>query len=147
MPLWPVAVYFAGVLAVVGAMLGVPRLLGERHCERATGIPYESGAPPTATARTRIVPHYYLVAMLFLIFDLEAVFLFAWAVAARELGWQGFFLASLFAAVLLLTLAYPWRDGALDWGTKPLRPAAARAQRQQWTDTLSKAGRHQGMTK
>jgi NADH-quinone oxidoreductase subunit A len=61
--------------------------------------------------------HFYLVAMFFVIFDLEAVFLYAWAVAVRELGWAGYAEAIVFIVVLLVGLAYLWRQGALDWGT------------------------------
>jgi NADH-quinone oxidoreductase subunit A len=62
------------------------------------------------------------VAMFFVIFDLEAAFLFAWAVAARELGWPGYLEASVFVAVLAAALAYVWRAGGLDWGARGARP-------------------------
>ena len=81
--LWPLAVYFAAVLLVAGGMIGVSWLLGERHKERQTGLPYESGLPSTGSARLRYPAEFYLVAMFFVIFDLESVFLFAWAVATR----------------------------------------------------------------
>ncbi len=89
-PLWPLLVYFAAVLLVVGSMIVGSWLLGPRHREPATGEPYESGIRSTGSARLRFAARFYLVAMFFLIFDLEAVFLFAWAVAARELGWAGY---------------------------------------------------------
>jgi NADH-quinone oxidoreductase subunit A len=127
MSLWPLGIYFVAVVAVVAVMLGLPRLLGERHLERATARPYESGAPPIGPARTRIALQYYVVAMLFVIFDLEAIFLFTWAVAARQLGWPGFFSAALFVLILFVALAYLWRVGALDWGSWSGRRLARQA--------------------
>ncbi len=112
---WPLLVYFAAVLVVVGGMLGISYLLGARH--RQHGEPYESGIVSTGTARVRFSAHFYLVAMFFVIFDLEAVFLFAWAVAVKELGWLGYAEVLVFVGVLLAAWAYLWRIGALDWGT------------------------------
>ncbi|MCC6859499.1 MAG: NADH-quinone oxidoreductase subunit A [Bryobacterales bacterium] len=96
-------------------MLVVSHLLGERHEQPATGEPYEGGIVSQGSARLRISANFYLVAMLFVIFDLEAVFLYAWAVAARESGWTGYVEAMIFLAILALTLFYLWRTGALDW--------------------------------
>ncbi len=98
-------------------MIGLSYFLGERHRERSTGEPYESGIAATGTARIRFSAHFYLVAMFFVIFDLEAVFVFAWAVAARELGWPGYAEIAVFIGVLVAGLAYLWKRGALDWGT------------------------------
>jgi len=89
-PLWPFVVYFAAVLALVASMLGLSSLLGQRHQDRDTDAPYEAGVAPTESARLRFAASFYLVALFFVIFDLEAVFLFAWAVAARALGWRGY---------------------------------------------------------
>jgi NADH-quinone oxidoreductase subunit A len=114
--LWPLLVYFATVLVLVGGMLGLSYVLGERHKEKATGEPYESGIPPTGSARLRFDVKFYLVAMFFVIFDLEAAFLFAWVIAFRELGWLGFAEVVVFVGVLLVALIYLWRVGALDWG-------------------------------
>ena len=87
------------------------------------------GVVPTGGARLRISAKFYLVAMFFVIFDLEAVFLYAWAVSLRESGWPGFVEAAIFIAVLLVGLLYVWRLGGLDWAPKPrlqkLREAAA----------------------
>jgi len=115
MDLWPLAVYLVIVLALVVAMLGLSFVLGQRHHERATDSPYESGILSQGSARVRLPAQFYLVAMFFVIFDLEAVFLFAWAVAVREAGWAGYAEAFVFIAVLLATLVYLWRVGALDW--------------------------------
>lgn len=128
MPLWPIGVHLLVALLLTGGLLLVSHLLGERHREPETGLPYEGGAPSTGTARGPFAAHYYLIAMFFVIFDLEAVFLFAWAVAAREAGWLGFVEILIFAAVLLAALAWLWRVGALDWAPAARR-AAARAGR------------------
>jgi len=114
-PLWPLVAYFGGVLLVVVSMLGLSYVLGQRHRERATGVPYEGGMLPTGSARLRVAAPFYLIAMFFLLFDLEAVYLFAWAVAARESGWPGYFEALIFIGVLVLALIYLWRMGALTW--------------------------------
>ena len=119
--LWPLAVYAGGVLTVLAGMLGIPFVLGERHNDRATGEPYESGVVSTGSARVRFPAHFYLIAMFFVIFDLEAVFLFAWAVAAPELGWLGYGEILIFIGVLLAAWAYLWRVGALEWGPEPRR--------------------------
>jgi NADH-quinone oxidoreductase subunit A len=115
MNLWPLAVYLVIVLALVVAMLGLSFVLGQRHHERATDSPYESGILSQGSARVRLSAKFYLVAMFFVIFDLEAVFLFAWAVSVRETGWPGYAEAAVFIAVLLATLVYLSRVGALDW--------------------------------
>ncbi len=113
--LWPLAVYLVIIGLLVGAMLGLSFLLGQRHNDRATGAPYESGILSEGSARVRISVKFYLVAMFFVIFDLEAVFIFAWAVAVREAGWAGYAEMLAFIVVLLATLGYLWRVGALDW--------------------------------
>lgn len=115
MDLWPLAVYLVIVSTLVVAMLGLSFILGERHHNRATGTPYESGILSQGSARVRLSAKFYLVAMFFVIFDLEAVFIFAWAISVREAGWAGYAEATLFITVLLATLVYLWRVGALDW--------------------------------
>jgi NADH-quinone oxidoreductase subunit A len=117
-PLWPLALYAALVAIVVSAMLGLSYVLGERHKDRATGDPYESGVVSTGSARVKLSVKYYLVAVFFVIFDLEAVFIFAWAVAFHDLGWAGYAEIFVFIFVLLVGLIYIWRNGALDWGKK-----------------------------
>jgi NADH-quinone oxidoreductase subunit A len=115
MELWPLAIYCTLVGALVAAMLVLSHVLGQRHRDRATGAPYESGILSEGTARVRISAKFYLVAVFFVIFDLEAVFVYAWAVAVRELGWPGYFELLIFVTILGATLAYLWRVGALDW--------------------------------
>ena len=113
--LWVLGVYFIAVLLLEAAMLVVSYVLGERHDEHATGQPYESGILSEGSARVHVSVKFYLVAMFFVIFDLEAAFIFAWAIAARELGWAGYREILVFIIILLVALAYLWRLGALDW--------------------------------
>jgi NADH-quinone oxidoreductase subunit A len=115
--LWPLAVYFAIVIALVVMLLGLSALLGQRHRERATSLPYESGIVSTGSARLRFGARFYLLAVFFVIFDLEAAFIFAWAVALREIGWTGYIEGVVFIAVLLTALTYLWRIGGLDFVT------------------------------
>jgi len=97
-------------------MIGLSYLLGQRHKEKVTGEQYESGMRITGSARVRFSAHFYLVAMFFVIFDLEAAFLIAWSVAFNELGWEGYITAAVFILILLIVLVYEWRIGALDFG-------------------------------
>ncbi|MGH9326049.1 MAG: NADH-quinone oxidoreductase subunit A [Terriglobia bacterium] len=96
-------------------MLGVSYLLGQRHEEKATGDPYEGGILSEGSAHVRMSARFYLVAMFFVVFDLEGVFIFAWAVAARESGWAGYWEILVFVGILVATLIYLWRLGALDF--------------------------------
>jgi NADH-quinone oxidoreductase subunit A len=104
-------------------MLGAPALLGQRHNERQTGLPYESGIASTGSTRVRFDVKFYLSAMFFVIFDLEVAFIVAWAVAARDLGWAGYIGALVFILILTIALIYEWRLGALDWVTSGRRGA------------------------
>ena len=126
MPLWPLVLYFFLVVLVALGMLGISYVLGEHHKEKATDEPYESGVVTTGSARVRFDVKFYLVAMFFVVFDLEIAFLFAWAVAARELGWAGYAAAVVFVAVLVAALVYLWKVGALNWGTNPRMTRKAR---------------------
>ena len=111
----PLGIYFALVLLLVVGMLSLSYFLGQHHQDRATGSPYEAGIVSEGSARVRLSAKFYLVAMFFVIFDLEAAFLFAWAVAVRTLGWPAFWEAVVFIGILVAALAYLWRVGALDW--------------------------------
>ena len=125
-PLWPLAVYFAAVLALVAGVMLVSHVLGERHRDRATGEPYESGVVPTGSARLRVSAKFYLMAMFFVVFDIEAVFVFAWAVAFRDVGWPGYVGMLAFIGVMVAALVYLWRQGALDWSPSRRGQAASR---------------------
>ena len=123
--LWPLVLYVVAVLALVASMLTVSWFLGQRHRGRETGEPYESGVAPTGSARLRLSANFYIIAMFFVIFDLEVVFIVAWAVAIRELGWPGYIGVILFIGVLMIALLYEWKLGALDWGLRADQPRLA----------------------
>lgn len=116
--LWPLVVYCLAVFALIALMLGLSHFLGQRRRDNATDEPYESGIISQGSARLRLSVSYYLVAILFIVFDLEAIYLFSWAIAFREVGLQGFIEAAVFIGILLAGLIYLWRLGALDWGGK-----------------------------
>lgn len=116
--------YTAAVLALVGAMLLLSHVLGERHRSRDTDRAYESGMIPVGSTRARLWVPFYLLAILFVIFDLEVMFLFAWAVAFEELGWTGFWGAVFFVFILAVALVYEWRQGTFDWGPRASDPYA-----------------------
>ena len=115
--LGPFLLYASIVLAVVVIMLGLSFFLGQRINRKYKNTPFESGIISVGSAQFRISVHFYLTAILFIIFDLEVVFLFAWAVAVREAGWLGFIEISVFIFILIIALVYLWRIGALDWRT------------------------------
>jgi len=115
---WPLLVYFGFVVLLVAAVLIVSYLLGQRHSEPATGEPYEGGIVSQGSAHVRFSMRYYMVAMFFVVFDLEAVFIYAWAGAAREVGWPGYSGILLFVVTLGAALLYLWRVGALDWARR-----------------------------
>jgi NADH-quinone oxidoreductase subunit A len=109
--------YSLTVLVIVAGMVGISALLGERHREQSTDDPYESGMPVTGQAHLRVPVQFYLMAILFVIFDMESAFIFAWAIALPEAGWLGFGEMLVFILVLFVALIYLWKVGALDWGT------------------------------
>ncbi len=114
----PFLFYTALVLAVVVIMLGLSFFLGQKIRRKYKETPFESGIISVGSAQFRISVHFYLTAILFIIFDLEVVFLFAWAVAVEQTGWPGFIEISVFIVILLVALFYLWRIGALDWRTQ-----------------------------
>jgi NADH-quinone oxidoreductase subunit A len=115
-PVWPLVVYSAAVIILVGAMAAISYVLGQRHTSKATIQPFESGIVTVGYARLRFPVKFYLVAIFFVIFDLEAVFIFAWAIAFRDVGWAGYTEMLMFVGVLVAALVYLWRLGGLDWG-------------------------------
>ena len=120
---WPFAIYAALVAVVAAGMLGISALLGQRHRGGAMGEPYESGVIATGSSRLRMSIRFYLVAILFVIFDLEVIYIFAWAISIRELGWSGYGGVMVFIGILVAALIYEWRMGALDWA-RPRSPGA-----------------------
>lgn len=119
--LLPLIIYFAAVLAITGVMLGGAYFLGQRHHAKAADEPFESGIVPTGDVHIRFSVQFYLLAIFFVIFDMESVFLFAWSVALQESGWPGFIEALIFITVLIAALIYLWAIGALDWRTRRQR--------------------------
>ena len=115
-PLRPLFLYGLIVLILVGIMIGLSYFLGQRHKERATDDPYEGGILSHGSARIRFSSQFYLIAMLFVIFDVETIFIFSWAIAFRELGWYGYAGVMVFIILLVVVLIYEWRVGALDFG-------------------------------
>lgn len=112
---WSMIVYVVAVIGIVALMLGLSWVLGGRDWGRAKDEPFESGVVGQGGARLRFSAKFYLVAMFFVIFDVEALFLYAWAVSVREAGWAGFIEAFIFIFILGASLVYLWKIGALDW--------------------------------
>jgi NADH-quinone oxidoreductase subunit A len=111
------ALYVTFVAGLLGVLLFLTSWLGERRPDPEKARPYECGVIPTGWARFRYPVPFYLVAVFFLIFDVEAAFIFSWAVAMEDLSWRGWLQISFFIIVLLLSLFYIWQKGGLDWRT------------------------------
>jgi len=109
-------------LVLVIALLLISSGLGERKPNFEKLRPYECGIIPTGTARFRYPVAFYLIAAFFLIFDVEAAFIFSWAIAFDRLGWSGWLQMSFFIIVLLGGLLYIWKKGGLEWGPKLRKP-------------------------
>lgn len=114
--LWPFIIFAVIVVLLIGVMIGLSYVLGERHKEKTTDEPFESGIPPTGDARLRFSSSFYLIAMFFVIFDLDAAFIMLWAVSFRELGLPGYIGIVIFIAILMVLLAYELSIGAIDFG-------------------------------
>lgn len=125
--LWPLVIYATAVVVVVAGMLIGSYLVG--HKGRDRGLPFESGIVPVGTSHLHYTVPFYLIAIFFVIFDLEAIFLFAWAIAFREAGWAGYVEVLIFISVLVVALVYLWRIGALDWRTERQKHQAARVRK------------------
>lgn len=114
-PYFPLLVVFFFAAAVVFSLLLIAHVLGPKSPSRVKGEPFESGNPPRGDARIRFPVKFYLVAMLFLIFDIEVVFLYPWAILFRELGVFGLVEMGIFLLVLVAGFIYVWKKGALEW--------------------------------
>lgn len=112
---FPVLVQVVIALVVAAGLVAISFLLGKRVRNRVKDSPYESGMAPTGTARERFSVKFYLVGIVFILFDIEAVFLYPWAVVYRELKLFGFFEMLLFVVLVLSGFFYMWRKGALEW--------------------------------
>ena len=104
------------IIGLIALLLFVASWLGEKKPNPDKLRPYESGVIPTGSARLRYPVPFYLVAIFFLLFDVEGAYIFAWAIAWEKLGWAGWLQISFFIVVLILGLAYIWRKGGLEWG-------------------------------
>lgn len=112
---WPLLLFVGLILVVVVALMTLSYLLGQRRSARWKDEPYESGIAASEVPQNGISIEFYRIAVFFVIFDVEAVFLFAWAVTLREGGWRGFVEMAIFVGLLVAALAYLWRSGSLDW--------------------------------
>jgi NADH-quinone oxidoreductase subunit A len=110
-----VAVFFSMAAGIGISMVLIPKLLQPTNPNPVKLMPYESGMPPIGEANQRYTIRYYLIAMLFVVFDVEAVFFYPWAVAFNAIGWFGLIEMVLFIVLLLVAYVYAWRKGALDW--------------------------------
>ena len=115
-PFWPFLLYAGFVLALLTLIISLSYFLGQRHNDRFTAQPYESGILETGSARLKFSAQFYLVAMMFVIFDIEVVFIVLWALAFNELGWPGYLGICVFIGLLIAVLVYEWSIGALDFG-------------------------------
>src|SRR6266702_611269 len=126
MPTSPTEIYFPVLVQAIVAMslaaglLSVSFLLGKRVRNRIKDMPYESGIVPTGDARQRFSVKFYLVAMLFILFDIEAIFLYPWVVVYRELKMLAFVEMLVFVILILSGFFYIWKKGALDWSGSDL---------------------------
>jgi NADH-quinone oxidoreductase subunit A len=113
---WILIALFFGMVMSVGVIMSLmPFLLAPKNPNPVKSMAYESGMPPIGDARQRYTIRYYVIAMLFVVFDIEAVFFYPWAVAFNAIGWFGLIEMVLFIVLLLVAYIYAWRKGALDW--------------------------------
>jgi NADH-quinone oxidoreductase subunit A len=119
---WPVLLQVLIAMLVAGGMVGASYILGHRVRDRVKDQPYECGITPTGSARERFSVKFYLVGMLFILFDIEAIFLYPWAVVYRELKLFAFVEMFIFVLLVLSGFLYIWKKGALDWSGEPRPP-------------------------
>src|ERR1044072_2887749 len=122
------------IMIALGAGFGLVSILlssvlGPKKPTAEKSAPYECGMPPVGDARERQSVKFYLVAMIFLLFDIEVAFLYPWAMALRDLGWPGYIQILTFFLVLLVGFVYVWRKGVLDWGPVARQRPTAKTQR------------------
>jgi NADH-quinone oxidoreductase subunit A len=118
---WEPGILALGVFTLMAmflviALLFIASWLGEKRPTPEKLRPYECGIIPTGTARFRYPIAFYLIAAFFLIFDVEAAYIFSWAISFDRLGWSGWLQISFFIAILLISLFYIWKKGGLEWG-------------------------------
>jgi len=113
--LWPFIIYVVLSIVIVTGMIGVSYFIGQRTKDHSQNDPYESGIETTGSARLRFPSKFYLIAMFFVLFDIESVFIITWAISFRELGWPGYLGILVFTGILVVVLIYEWRTGSLDF--------------------------------
>ena len=113
----PLLIFVLIVLGLLGALVTLSFVLGPSRPSKRKLAPYESGILTDTPAHRRVSVRFYLTAMLFIIFDVEAIFIYPWAVILKALKWFGVIEMAIFAAILLVALIYVWRKGALEWGS------------------------------
>jgi NADH-quinone oxidoreductase subunit A len=113
----PIFIMLALAAGFGAGSVALSQLLGPRRPTPEKLAPYECGVPAVGDARERHSVKFYLIAMIFLLFDIEVAFLYPWAMALRDLRWTGFFQLVIFFGILLAGYVYVWRTGALDWGS------------------------------
>ncbi len=111
----PIAVLVFVATVVAFAVVAIGHLFGPRRPSKRKGEPYESGMRPYGPGRRRVQVHFYLIAVLFILFDIEIIFLLPWAITLRQLKLFGIIEMAIFIAVLLVGYFYAWRKGALEW--------------------------------
>jgi NADH-quinone oxidoreductase subunit A len=111
----PVLIYVLIVLGLLGALVTLSFVLGPSKPHKTKLAPYESGIIPDTPAHRKLSVRFYLTAMLFIIFDVEAIFFYPWAVLMHQLGWFGLIEMGVFMGILFVALAHIWRKGGLDW--------------------------------
>lgn len=111
----PVFIMLTIAVVIAVALFSATTLLGPKRMTLEKAIPYESGSATTGARHLRLSVKFYLTAILFVVFDIEAVFLYPWASMFRDLGWFGFVEMMIFLTVLGITLLYAWKKGALEW--------------------------------
>lgn len=111
----PVFIMLAVALLIAAAMFILTSILGPKKMTPEKAIPYESGSMTEGGRDVRLSVKFYLTAILFVVFDIEAVFLYPWGAMFRDLGWLGLAEMVIFLAILAITLLYAWKKGALEW--------------------------------
>jgi len=111
-------IYFLAIILLTFTMLVISHLLNPKINPRKNVMPFESGIVAHGDTNIRWSVNYFLVAILFVIFDMEAVFIYVWAAVVLDTGWPAFFANSVFIGILLIALIYEWRMGVLEWGRK-----------------------------
>ncbi len=112
---FPIAIVLVVSVGLAALLLGLATLLGPRRPSRVKSTAFECGSVPVGSARERFGVKFYVLALLFIVFDIEAVFLYPWAVLMTELGWAGYVEMLIFGFTLAIGLVYVWKKGALDW--------------------------------